>query len=102
MEQIPTIVDADLNITINKRYHGAFEVSIFYAGMPIKRYTLGDLAAILLTCILDNIPILGLWLFSKIRRREMIKTAYAAAINQLIARIKMDVAEAMFAGETNG
>jgi hypothetical protein len=101
MEQIPTIVDVDLSITINKRYHGTFEVSIFYAGMPIKRYTIGDLAAILLTCILENVPILGLWLFSKIRRREMIRNAYAAAINQLIARIKMDVAESIFSGESN-
>jgi hypothetical protein len=101
MEQIPTIVDSDLNITINKRYHGTFEVSIYYAGMPIKRYTLGDLASILLSCILANVPILGFWLFSKIRRKEMISNAYAAAITQLISRIKMDVAEAIFTGESN-
>jgi hypothetical protein len=31
----------------------------------------------------------------------MISNAYAAAITQLISRIKMDVAEAIFTGESN-
>lgn len=98
MEQIPTINEADLHVTITKRYHGAWEVSIFYAGVPVKRYTIGELAGVLYVCILSSFPIIGFWLVSKTKREETLSHSYTSAINQFIDRIKMDVANSLWEG----
>uniref|UniRef100_A0A6H1ZZI4 Uncharacterized protein n=1 Tax=viral metagenome TaxID=1070528 RepID=A0A6H1ZZI4_9ZZZZ len=99
MEQIPEIVEASLNITINKRYRGEYEVSVFYSGEPLCRYTVSELAKTLLNFILDNIPLLGLWLFSKRKRKEMVTDSYNKAIEQFVGKIKSDVAKIMFDSE---
>jgi hypothetical protein len=96
MEAIPEVRENDLGISINRRYAGGFEVSITYAGNYIRRYPLIQVTDIFLSCILKNIPVLGLWLFSKPRRKLMVTKAYSAAIEDFLKVIKMDVADAIF------
>jgi hypothetical protein len=96
MEAIPEIQENDLGINISRRYAGGFEVSISYAGMYIRRYPLLQVTDIFLSCILKNIPTLGLWLFSRSRRKVMVTKAYSAAIEDFLKIIKMDVADAIF------
>jgi hypothetical protein len=96
MEEIPIITEAELTMTASKRYHGTWEVGIYYAGMPIVRYTISDFAGILLGCIRDNFPAVGTWLFSEKSRVETIGTAYNKALGQFLNKIKMDVANTIF------
>jgi hypothetical protein len=101
MESIPEIRENDLGITISRRYAGGFEVSISYAGNYIRRYPLLQVTDLFLSCILKNVPVLGLWLFSKQKRKEMVTRAYSAAIEDFLKVIKIDVADAIF-GEKQG
>ena len=96
METIPEIRENDLGISITRRYSGGFEVSISYAGQYIKRYPLIQVTDIFLACLIRNIPILGMWLFSKVHRREIVKKAYASAIDDFLKIIKLDVADSIF------
>ena len=102
MEQIPEVRENDLGITINRRYSGGFEVSISYAGSYVRRYPLIQVTDVFLSCIIKNIPILGMWLFSKSKRKEMITKAYSLAINDFIKVIKMDVADSIFGSKEDG
>ena len=99
MEQIPEIVEADLVFNISRRYHGMFEVSVTYAGMPMKRYPMLTITDMFLSCIVDNFPILGLWIFVKSKRVETIRAAYSKAIDSFIGIIKKDIADSIFIGE---
>jgi len=101
MEAIPEIRENDLGITISRRYAGGFEVSISYAGNYIRRYPLLQVTDMFLSCLLKNIPLLGLWLFSRQKRKVMVDKAYGAAIDDFVKVIKIDVADAIF-GEKQG
>lgn len=96
MEAIPEVRENELGITITRRYSGGFEVSISYAGTYIRRYPLIQVTNIFLDCLVKNIPIIGMWLFSKTKRKIMIITAYSKAIDDFIKIIKLDVADAIF------
>lgn len=96
MEEIPIITEAELTMTASKRYRGNWEVGIYYAGMPINRYTVSDFAGILLSCIRENFPSIGTWMLSEKSREETIATAYNKALGQFLDKIKMDVAETIF------
>ena len=96
MEQIPEVRENDLGITITRRYAGGFEVSISYAGTYIRRYPLLHVTDLFLACILKNIPIPGLWLFSKLKRQGVITKSYSSAIEDFVKIIKLDVADAIF------
>ena len=102
METIPTINESHLHFTISKRYQGAWEVSIFYAGVPIKRYTLGELAAKLFSCILSEAPVPGFWLFSSDERDKKLATTCSRAIDTFTTRVKLDVADSIWDGNNNG
>jgi uncharacterized membrane protein len=75
METIPTISDAELTVTISKRYHGDWEVTFYYSGVPVKRYPLNEVISILIKSI---------WWVSF---RPMVRFNLTAFIN----KIKMDV-----------
>jgi hypothetical protein len=96
MEAIPEVRENDLGISIARRYAGGFEVSISYAGNYIRRYPLIQVTNIFLDCMIKNIPVLGMWLFSSTRRKSMIVKAYSASIDDFIKVLKMDVADAIF------
>ena len=102
MEAIPEVRENDIGISITRRYSGGFEVSISYAGTYIRRYPLIQVTDIFLSCLLKNIPIIGMWLFSKARRKTMVTTAYSSAIDDFLKIIKMDVADAIFGGQDGG
>jgi hypothetical protein len=97
MEAIPEIRENELGIYISRRYQGGFEVSISYAGSYIRRYPLIEITERFLGCVLNHVPILGLWLFSKTKRTEMVRSAYSAAIDEFVVSLKLDVGDAMFA-----
>jgi hypothetical protein len=101
MESIPEVREDSLGISISRRYSGGFEVSISYAGQYVRRYPLVQVTNTFLDCILRNIPILGMWLFSKSKRKETIVRAYSWAIDDFLKVIKMDVANSIF-GEKDG
>ena len=100
MEQIPEVRDNDIGITLSRRYsggQGGFEVSISYAGQYICRYPLVVITDRFLQCILNNIPVMGWWLFSSTNRKAMIVRAYSAAITEFVDSIKMDIGNSLLA-----
>jgi len=96
MEIIPELTDVQLTFNISRRYHGMFEVGVSYAGTYIKRYPLMIITDRFLDAIIKNFPILGLWIFSKLKRKETIRKAYSKAIDAFITSIKFDIANSMF------
>ena len=99
MEAIPEVTDSDLILTISKRYHGAFELEVSYAGLPVRRYPLIEITNRLLSHIIMNFPVVGFWLFSRQKRNDTIRKAYSKAIDGFVDSLKMDVATSIFEQE---
>lgn len=82
METIPTISEAELTVTINKRYQGDWEVTFYYAGMPVRRYTLATIISMFLKRV---------WLIT-------IRYGVRKSIDRFIKDVKVDIAESIFNG----
>jgi hypothetical protein len=95
MEQIPEIRENEFGIYISRRYQGGFEVSVSYTGSYIRRYPLSDMTDRFLSYIVKHVPVLGLWLFNKEKRMEMVKQSYTAAVQDFIQQFKLDIADSI-------